>query len=163
MNDSTAGSLTTKRFQKRRSLWLFLGFAAADILCVGAGMGVPIFPILLGFPVGYAIARTLAARSLALRDLLAKILLCAALTSAFTLVLMMVIWGPVAIRLADPAFDVANFGIPLILYDPLASFVGWLGLMIVVSPFLQLLTTLLGAHLTLLWWLERNPDRELLQ
>jgi hypothetical protein len=144
---------------KRRSVWLLLGFAAADTICVGAGMGVPIFCILLGFPVGYAIARSLAARDLPIRDLLAKILRCAALTSAFTFLLMVVLWGPVAIRLADPAFDVANFGIPLILYDPLASFVGWLGLMIIVSPFLQVLTTLFGAHLTLLWLFRRNPDR----
>jgi hypothetical protein len=50
----------------------------------------------------------------------------------------------------DPVADLANFGIPLILYDPTASFIGWLALMIVISPFLQFLMALFGAHLTLL-------------
>jgi hypothetical protein len=148
-----------KRFLQRRSVWAFLGFAVADIICVGAGMGVPIFCILLGFPVGYAVVRSLVTRSLTLRDLLAKILRCAVLTSAFTFLLMLVIWMPAAFRLANPAFDVGNFGVPLILYDPLASFIGWLALMIVVSPFLQMLTTLFGAHLTLLWSLRHDRDQ----
>jgi len=38
------------------------------------------------------------------------------------------------------------------LYEPAASFIGWLVLMIVISPFLQLLMTLFGSHLALLWW-----------
>ena len=45
---------------------------------------------------------------------------------------------------------------PLILYEPLASFIAWLVLMIVISPFLQFLMTLFGSHLTLLWWLSRS-------
>jgi len=45
----------------------------------------------------------------------------------------------------------ANFGIPLILYEPRASFIVWLILMIVISPFLQFLMTLFGAQLALLW------------
>ena len=114
-----------KRFLQARPIWGFLAFAVVDIICTGAGMGVPIFCILLGFPVGYAIVRSLVTRPLTFHELLAKVLRCAALTSAFTFLLMAMLWGPVTIRLADPAFDVANFGIPLILYDPLASFVGW--------------------------------------
>jgi hypothetical protein len=38
---------------KRR--WALLLYAAVDVICVGAGIGVPIFPILLGLPVGWAI------------------------------------------------------------------------------------------------------------
>ena len=52
--------------------------------------------------------------------------------------------------LFDPAADLANFGIPLILYEPTASFIGWLVLMIVISPFLQFLMMLFGAQLMLL-------------
>jgi hypothetical protein len=70
---------------------------------------------------------------------------------------MAALWGPTAKLLFDPQADLVNFGIPLILYDPRASFVGWLVLMIAISPFLQLLTTLFGAHLTLLLQLRRNP------
>ncbi len=36
---------------KRR--WALLLYAALDVICVGAGMGVPIFCILLGLPVGW--------------------------------------------------------------------------------------------------------------
>jgi hypothetical protein len=58
--------------------------------------------------------------------------------------------------LFDRAADLANFGIPMILYEPRASFIGWLLLMIFVSPFLQFLMTLFGAHLALWVWLERG-------
>ena len=58
--------------------------------------------------------------------------------------------------LFDPAANLANLGAPLILYEPVASFIGWLVLMIVISPFLQLLMTLFGSHLTVLWWLSRG-------
>jgi hypothetical protein len=78
-------------------------------------------------------------------------------TSAVTFALMAIIWGSVTPMLFDPAADFANFGIPLILYDPKVSFIGWLILMIFISPFLQLLTTLFSSYLTLLVWLRRRP------
>ena len=34
--------------------------------------------------------------------------------------------------LFDPTADLANFGIPQLLYEPLASFIGWLVLMILM-------------------------------
>jgi hypothetical protein len=71
---------------------------------------------------------------------------------------MTLIWGNTARMLLDPAADFANFGIPLILYEPKVSFVGWLVLMIFISPFLQLLTTLFASHVTTLVWLMRNPQ-----
>lgn len=46
----------------------------------------------------------------------------------------------------------------MILYEPQISFIGWLGLMIVVSPFLQLLLTVFGAYLTVLWWLRTGSS-----
>ena len=49
----------------------------------------------------------------------------------------------------DSGYDFENFGVPLILYEPRASFVGWLVLMILVSPFLQLLTTVFASYVTL--------------
>ena len=36
-------------------------------------------------------------------------------------------------------------GIPLILYDPRWSFIGWMVLMIIISPFLQLLTIIFAS------------------
>ena len=39
----------------KRGLLTLLGYTAADVVCVGVGMGVPVFCILLGFPVGWLI------------------------------------------------------------------------------------------------------------
>lgn len=132
--------------------WAFGIFIVLDTICVGMGMGVPIFCILFGFLVGWYIARVVALTTTHLREVLKKILWYAIITSVFTFVVMVIIWGPVTTMLFDPNADYVNFGIPLILYEPTASFIGWLVLMIVISPFLQLLTTLFGSHLTLLIW-----------
>jgi hypothetical protein len=70
--------------------------------------------------------------------------------------MMALLWGLCIPMLFDPTVDLASFGIPLILYEPKASFVGWLVLMIVISPFLQFLMTLFGSHLTVLWWLSSD-------
>jgi hypothetical protein len=51
--------------------------------------------------------------------------------------------------LLDSATDYENLGIPMILYEPKISFIGWLVLMIAISPFLQLLTTVFTSYLTL--------------
>jgi hypothetical protein len=139
-----------------KSGWALAIFAFLDILCVGLGMGVPIFCILFGLPVGWYIARRIAIRPFDTRQMLSKMLLGAALTSAFTFVGMAVLWGRCIVMLFDPAADLVNFGIPQILYEPVASFIGWLALMIVISPFLQLLMTLFGSHVTLLGWLSRR-------
>jgi hypothetical protein len=140
-----------------KSRWALALFVLLDTICVGMGMGVPFFCILFGFVVGWYAVKRLAAEGTELPWMLEKIFSYAVTTAAYTLVVMAAIWGPTASMLFDPAADLANFGIPLILYDPRASFIGWLVLMIVISPFLQLLTTLFGAHLTLLWHLRRNP------
>jgi hypothetical protein len=123
------------------------------------GMGVPFFCILFGFLVGWYMVRRLVAAGADLPQMLNRVFFQAVVTSAYTLVVMAVLWGPTVSKLFGPAADLANFGIPLILYDPRASFIGWLVLMIAISPFLQLLTTLFGAHLTLLWQLRRNAIR----
>jgi hypothetical protein len=69
------------------------------------------------------------------------------IASAVTFVLLAVIWLPTLRMLGDPSADLANFGIPMILYEPLASFIGWLVLMVFISPALQMLTTLFAAVL----------------
>lgn len=78
----------------------------------------------------------------------------AIITSAFTVLLMAIIWLPAVLMLSDPTADLANYAIPMILYEPLASFIGWLVLMILISPFLQMLMTLFGAQVTL--WLSKS-------
>lgn len=125
-------------------------FAFLDLFCVGMGMGVPIFCILFGFVVGWYIAKRLTLYNENLKDILKKIFNYAIISSLFTLVVMVILWGPTTKLLFTPGYDFKNFGIPLILYDPKLSFIGWLVLMIVISPFLQLLTTIFAAYLTLL-------------
>ncbi len=135
--------------------WALLIFVFLDLVCAGLGMGVPIFCILLGLPVGWYIAQRIATQPFGIKAMLGRTLTGAALTSGFTFVGMMLLWAPWSAILFDPAANLESLGAPLILYEPLASFIGWLVLMIVISPFLQLLLTLFGSHLTLLWWMSR--------
>jgi hypothetical protein len=140
----------------------FVIFVIADLLCVGMGMGVPFFCILLGFLVGWYIAKraTIATTSNA-KSVFRDVLVYSTVTSTFTFVVMGVIWGSTIPMLFDPKADFQNFGHPFILYDPKISFMGWLVLMILISPFLQLLTTVFGSYLTLLRWLEGNGQERI--
>jgi hypothetical protein len=137
---------------RRKLLFPIMVFIILDLLAVGVGMGVPFFPILLGFVVGWFAPSVLAGTASNLRHLLHKCLMVACLTSAFTLLLMLLIWGPISRMLFDTSADIANFGIPLILYEPTASFIGWLILMIFISPFLQVLTTVVASSVRLAWF-----------
>jgi hypothetical protein len=125
-------------------------FAVLDLLCVGLGMGVPIFCILFGFLVGWYIARRVMLEIGGQKKILKRVLTYAIVTWFFTFLMMVFIWGSMILWLFDPQADFKNSGIPLILYDPKLSFIGWLVLMICISPFLQLLTTIFASFLTLL-------------
>jgi hypothetical protein len=122
-------------------------YVALDVVAVAAGMGVPIFPILLGLAVGWFVPPFLGIRGPYTPDDLRAVLRAAVLTSALTLIMMALIWLPTLRMLGDPKADIANFGMPLILYQPLSSFIGWIVLMVVISPILQMLTTLFGCVL----------------
>jgi hypothetical protein len=120
------------------------------------GMGVPIFCILFGFMVGWFTVKYVTSTTTSLSIVFRKVIFYALLTSAVTLLGMLVLWGPSIHMLFEPASDIANFGIPMILYEPLASFIGWFVLMVFISPFLQLLTTIFGAYLALLVWVNKG-------
>jgi hypothetical protein len=45
--------LTVHTIVPLRRRWALLLYAALNVICVGAGMGVPIFCILIGLPVGW--------------------------------------------------------------------------------------------------------------
>ena len=134
----------------------FAIFIIVDLVCVGLGMGVPLACILFGFFVGWYIAKRATMATANVKDILWKALVQAIMTSAFTFVVMSAIWGRTIVLLFDPSFDFENFGHPFILFDPKISFIGWLVLMIFISPFLQLLATIFGSYLTLLGWLRAN-------
>jgi hypothetical protein len=141
-----------------RPIFVFGIFVVLDILCIGMGMGVPIFCILFGFPVGWFAVKYITSTVTSVPMVFQRVLYAAILTSAVTFLGMLVIWGPTFTYLFDPGKDLANFGAPMILYEPLASFIGWQVLMILISPFLQLLTTLFGSYLALLGWLNKAAD-----
>jgi hypothetical protein len=138
----------------RKIVDLKLGWAIAlylllVLLATGVGMGVPFFNVLLGLPVGWWLVQRLDIPGVGVRGLLGKLLGWAAATAGVSVLAMLIIWMPAILMLFDPAADLANFGIPLILFEPKASFIGWLVLMIVISPFLQMLMTLFAAQVTL--------------
>jgi len=136
-----------------KPIWALLLFILIDIIFVGMGMGVPFFCILMGIPLGWFLVLYGTAGENGTREVMWKMLTYAAITAGITLVGMLIIWVPMGRLLFDPGNDFSTSGVPLILYEPRASLVGWLGLMILVSLVLQLLTTLFGAYLTLLGWL----------
>ncbi len=138
-----------KFFDQHRLKTTGLIYAVSDIICVALGMGVPVFCIFLGFVVGWFIVWQLSREPGNLHRLLQRTWKYSLLSVAFTLAIMLIIWGRMFALLFDPNTDYANFGIPLILYDPKLSFIGWLILMIFVSPALQLLTTIFAAYITI--------------
>ncbi|MFH1569959.1 MAG: hypothetical protein ABIL09_18345 [Gemmatimonadota bacterium] len=138
------------RLYNLKTKWALVLYAVFDVLGVGLGMGVPIVCIALGLPAGWVVARRAAGHA-DTREQLARSLRGAALVAGITFVLMAGFWGPWFVLLLDPAADLARLGMPLLLYEPTASFVGWLVLMIFISPFLQFLMAVLGVHLAILW------------
>lgn len=149
-----------QKFFTIKIAWAFIIYALLNTICIGMGMGIPIFCIFFGLPVGWYIARRITIQSYDTRQMLGKMLLGAVSCAVFTFIGMALLWGPTIRMLFDPAADLENFGIPMILYEPLASFIGWIVLMIVISPFLQLLISLFGSHLTILWWFARREGEK---
>lgn len=125
-------------------------YVILDVILTGMGMGVPIFCILFGFVVGWYIARILIQTHESNQVVLKNIFRFSLITVLMTFLLMCIIWGRVVPMIFDPSADFENFGHPFFLYDPKISFIGWLVLMIFVSPFLQLLTTIFGSYIVLM-------------
>lgn len=149
----------TRVISKRKLILSFIIYAIIDIVCVGMGMGVPFFCILFGGLVGWYIVKHLCNTKQPPADAMHRVLKYAMIASAFTFFLMVVIWGRMIVMVADSATDYQNFGHPFILYDPKLSFVGWLVLMIFISPFLQLLVIIFTSFITLWMGLkQRNTN-----
>jgi hypothetical protein len=121
-----------------------------DIICIGAGMGVPVFCILLGFPLGWYITKRVYTSTEQLYQKYYKIYKASAFAAIFTFIVMVIVWGCAILIHIHSASDIQNFGHPNILYDPEISFIGWLILMIIISPFLQLIVTIFTAFITLI-------------
>lgn len=126
----------------------FILYTLIDTFFIGIGMGIPILSILLGFPTGWYIVKRLKYHNSG--KILSNIIKYGLLTSLVTFIFMIIIWIPISTMLLDPRADFAHFGIPMILYNPKISFIGWIILMAFISPFLQLLTTIFASNIT--WW-----------
>ena len=100
-----------------------------DVLGVWLGMGVPAFNILFGFIIGFYLYNQFFKSGT--RDDFIKIYKFCLLGSFVTFVFMLMIWMPYIIKVVQKQ-DLTNTGIPLILYTPNASTIGWLVLMIVI-------------------------------
>ncbi len=119
------------------------------VFASGIGMGVPILNILSGFVVGWYSAMRTCILYESMGKRLSKILVYGLFCSGITFILMIAIWGRTIPMLFNPLSDFENFGHPFILYDPRLSYIGWLVLMIIISPFLQLMATVFSAFITL--------------
>lgn len=134
-------------------------FVLLDLLSIAMGMGVPFFTILLGFPVGFLIPTLVEDHPVLSPGFLRSILRAAVIASGISFLLLAAIWLPSLSWLCDPSRDLANYGMPMILFTPLASFLGWIVLMVIISPFLQFLMAVFGANTRIITardgW---NPD-----
>ena len=119
------------------------------VFASGIGMGVPIINIFLGFVVGWYSAMRVCILYESINKRFSKILFYGLFCSGITFILMIAIWGKTIPMLFNPLSDFENFGHPFILYDPKLSYIGWLVLMIIISPFLQLMATIFSAFITL--------------
>jgi hypothetical protein len=147
------GRIIMKYLLGWRPLWLLILYIILDAICIGMGMGVPFFCILLGFGVGWFLVSYTSSRVRDVTRVLREVLRNCLLATGITLLAMLALWVPFTSYLFDPAKDLANSGIPMILYEPLPSFIGWIVLMVLISPFLQLLTSLFTAYLALMRWM----------
>ncbi len=120
------------------------------IILSGIGMGVPILNIFFGFWVGWYSTRRAKILYNEQKKRFSKIFIYSLFCAGITLIMMLAIWGSTIPMLFDPTADLANFGHPMILYDPRISFMGWLVLMIIISPILQLMASIFSAFITLM-------------
>lgn len=129
---------------------LFIAYVVLDMVCIGIGMGVPIFSIALGFPIGWWIV-TKHFYANDIRDVIKNLLKMSLCMAAITCVGMILIWGWSVLLLQGTDKEISRFGLPSILFTPRASLIGWLILMIIVSPILQMLLTIFAGNLTLIY------------
>lgn len=146
-----------------RPLWRvnlpYIVIGLLDVFTIGLGMGVPVLAIAYGAGVGWWIVRRGPAvlpeaspvpagpsipRS-ALRVLLAQ----AAALAVVSLMVLLMVWAPSIPLALDPQLDAAATHIPLIFYTPRASMIGWLVLMLFISPLAQFAATVTGGVLAL--------------
>ena len=148
-----------RNFLRKRSGQIII-YILLDLLTIAMGMGVPFFTILLGFPVGFLIPSIVTDNPVLSPTFLRAILRVSLIASMISFLLLGALWLPSLSWMFDPSRDLTYYGIPMILYTPLASFIGWMVLMVVISPFLQFLMALFGSITRLVFSSDRwNPNK----
>lgn len=130
-----------------KRLRYIITFVFLELFLTGIAMGIPIFLILFGFFFGFFITKKILISNA--KNPLKIIFKYSSLASGFSFLIMLAIWGTYSLNIFNKSFDFANSGIPLILYEPFTSFIGWIILMIFISPFLQFLMAIFGAYVVL--------------
>lgn len=137
-------------------LGLLVAYVLLDALLAAAGLGVPSFCIMLGIGVGWFGALRAEFFLREIGPAMQRVMRYAAITSGVTFLLMVVAWWRYVPPLLDPVIDPGSMGVPLILYDPRLSLIGWLFGMFLVGPLAQFLVTLAGAYVTFMFRLRRG-------
>jgi hypothetical protein len=125
---------------------------------VGAGMGVPVFCILMGIPYGVLVVTKMQKKELHTNrhhHFYSGIIRSSFILALSTFIFMLIIWLPWILKSFAPGFDYETTGMPLILYTLKASFWGWVALMIVISPILQLMASI-SAAVAAVWMFSRK-------
>ena len=139
-----------KKFYSLKHWLLIVISVLIPIILSGIGMGVPILNILFGFVIGWYGTRRVQTLYQDHKKIFSKIFIYSLFCAGITFIIMFVIWGSTIPMLFGPTADLANFGHPMILFEPRASFIGWLVLMIIISPILQLMASIFSAFITLM-------------
>ena len=134
---------------------LLIIYAVICTILAGIGMGVPILNILSGFLIGWFAVLRAERLYNDLGQRMSRVLLYCSLCAVITLGVMLAIWAQTIPMVFAPLAELEDFGHPMILFEPRLSFIGWLVLMIIISPFLQLLTSVFSAFLAM------RPGRQL--
>lgn len=128
---------------------LIIIYAVICIILAGISMGVPILNILSGFIIGWFAVLRAERLYDDLSQRMSRILTYSIVCAAITMGTMLAVWAGTIPLAFGPVADLENFGHPMILFEPRLSFIGWLVLMIIIAPFLQLLASVFSAYLAL--------------
>lgn len=139
--------MSTTPFWRQNIVPIAVGLG--NVFLIGAGMGVPVFAVLYGLPVGWWLGTRLATGPDVQAALRSLVLSGAGLAGASLLVLTFV-WGPHVHLAFDPQVDAVAFGIPLILYGSQASMAAWFVLMLVIAPLGQFALVVTAGVLAML-------------
>ena len=120
------------------------------IACVSAGMSAPLLCIGLGSIVGWYTARRELLRAKGIVRVLRRVARVAVVTSLWTLLVMSVIWGTQTWVPSGFQASLARAGLPAMQVGARGVSGLWLALIVVGTPALQLMSTVLASHLTIL-------------